>query len=79
MAICKLVVVCCCEDTEVDIGARPNAKWPMALSHQRMQTGGWARQENSASILLSLMAGLGVDIVCVVEVMPIATSESTMS
>jgi hypothetical protein len=25
----------------------PNAKWPFSLSHNRLQTGGWARQENS--------------------------------
>lgn len=25
---------------------RPNAKWPFALSHNRLQTGGWARQQN---------------------------------
>ena len=25
----------------------PNAKWPMSLSHNRLQTGGWARQQNS--------------------------------
>ena len=24
-----------------------NAKWPFSLSHNRLQTGGWARQENS--------------------------------
>lgn len=24
----------------------PNAKWPMSLSHNRLQTGGWARQQN---------------------------------
>ena len=23
-----------------------NAKWPFALSHNRLQTGGWARQQN---------------------------------
>ena len=23
-----------------------NAKWPMSLSHNRLQTGGWARQQN---------------------------------
>ncbi|KAF9525390.1 oxalate decarboxylase [Crepidotus variabilis] len=25
----------------------PNAKWPMSLSHNRLQTGGWARQQNT--------------------------------
>ncbi|KAK0475425.1 oxalate decarboxylase [Armillaria novae-zelandiae] len=29
-----------------DSGSIPNAKWPFALSHNRLQTGGWARQEN---------------------------------
>ncbi|KAK0462357.1 oxalate decarboxylase [Desarmillaria tabescens] len=29
-----------------DSGSVPNAKWPFALSHNRLQTGGWAREEN---------------------------------
>ncbi|THV07830.1 oxalate decarboxylase [Dendrothele bispora CBS 962.96] len=29
-----------------DHGSVDNAKWPFSLSHNRMQTGGWARQEN---------------------------------
>ncbi|KAF5373547.1 hypothetical protein D9758_000849 [Tetrapyrgos nigripes] len=29
-----------------DHGSVNNAKWPFALSHNRLQTGGWARQEN---------------------------------
>ncbi|KAF7317258.1 Oxalate decarboxylase [Mycena chlorophos] len=29
-----------------DAGTVGNAKWPFALSHNRLQTGGWARQEN---------------------------------
>ncbi|KAL0945498.1 hypothetical protein HGRIS_000982 [Hohenbuehelia grisea] len=29
-----------------DSGSVPNAKWPFSMSHNRMQTGGWARQEN---------------------------------
>ncbi|KAI0359916.1 oxalate decarboxylase [Trametes cingulata] len=29
-----------------DEGSVQNAKWPFALSHNRMQTGGWARQQN---------------------------------
>jgi len=29
-----------------DSGSVSNAKWPFAMSHNRMQTGGWARQEN---------------------------------
>ncbi|KAI0635884.1 oxalate decarboxylase [Trametes polyzona] len=29
-----------------DAGSVQNAKWPFALSHNRLQTGGWARQQN---------------------------------
>ncbi|KAJ3759235.1 oxalate decarboxylase [Lentinula raphanica] len=29
-----------------DNGDTGNSKWPFALSHNRLQTGGWARQEN---------------------------------
>lgn len=29
-----------------DQGSTGNAKWPFALSHNRLQTGGWARQQN---------------------------------
>ncbi|KAF9449762.1 oxalate decarboxylase [Macrolepiota fuliginosa MF-IS2] len=29
-----------------DHGSISNAKWPFSLSHNRLQTGGWARQEN---------------------------------
>ncbi|TFY69233.1 hypothetical protein EVG20_g3233 [Dentipellis fragilis] len=29
-----------------DNGDVPNAKWPFGLSHNRLQTGGWARQQN---------------------------------
>ncbi|KAJ7190749.1 putative oxalate decarboxylase/oxidase [Mycena pura] len=29
-----------------DAGSVNNAKWPFSLSHNRLQTGGWARQEN---------------------------------
>ncbi|KIJ14364.1 hypothetical protein PAXINDRAFT_169767 [Paxillus involutus ATCC 200175] len=29
-----------------DNGDVPNVKWPMGLSHNRLQTGGWARQQN---------------------------------
>ncbi|RDB25886.1 Oxalate decarboxylase OxdC [Hypsizygus marmoreus] len=31
-----------------DHGSVPNAKWPFSLSHNRLQTGGWAREENIA-------------------------------
>ncbi|KAF5359108.1 hypothetical protein D9756_002967 [Leucocoprinus leucothites] len=30
-----------------DHGSLGNAKWPFSLSHNRLQTGGWARQENA--------------------------------
>ncbi|KAF8556530.1 oxalate decarboxylase, partial [Imleria badia] len=44
-----------------DNGDIPNAKWPMALSHQRMQTGGWARQENIEVMpLATKMAGVNM-------------------
>ncbi|KAG2156745.1 putative oxalate decarboxylase/oxidase [Suillus bovinus] len=29
-----------------DSGSVPNFKWPFTLSHNRLQTGGWARQQN---------------------------------
>lgn len=29
-----------------DNGAVPNFKWPFSLSHNRLQTGGWAREQN---------------------------------
>lgn len=29
-----------------DSGTIPQAKWPFALSHNRLTTGGWARQQN---------------------------------
>ncbi|KAJ7266554.1 oxalate decarboxylase [Mycena rebaudengoi] len=29
-----------------DAGSIANAKWPFSMSHNRMHTGGWARQEN---------------------------------
>ncbi|KAF9531104.1 oxalate decarboxylase [Crepidotus variabilis] len=29
-----------------DAGSVPNAKWPFSLSSNRLQTGGWARQQN---------------------------------
>ncbi|RPD74688.1 oxalate decarboxylase [Lentinus tigrinus ALCF2SS1-7] len=33
-----------------DHGTVKNAKWPFALSHNRLQTGGWARQQTGISI-----------------------------
>ncbi|KAI5122009.1 hypothetical protein M0805_001841 [Coniferiporia weirii] len=49
-----------------DEGLIPNAKWPMSLSWNRLQTGGWARQQNvdvfpiattMASVQMRLEAG----------------------
>ncbi|GJJ10026.1 hypothetical protein Clacol_004252 [Clathrus columnatus] len=34
-----------------DAGSVDNAKWPFSLSHNRLQTGGWARQENGRSAM----------------------------
>ncbi|KAI0775293.1 oxalate decarboxylase [Trametes elegans] len=43
-----------------DHGDVPNAKWPFELSHNRLQTGGWARQQNVHN--LPIATGLaGVD------------------
>lgn len=33
-----------------DAGSVENAKWPFSLSHNRLQTGGWARQQNGLSL-----------------------------
>ncbi|KAF8963158.1 oxalate decarboxylase [Flammula alnicola] len=49
-----------------DHGDVPGAKWPFSLSHNRLQTGGWARQQNTevmpiatamASVNMRLEAG----------------------
>jgi oxalate decarboxylase family bicupin protein len=49
-----------------DHGDVPNSKWPFSFSHNRLQTGGWARQENTevmpvatalASVNMRLEAG----------------------
>lgn len=37
------ISISCCSP-----GYSPNAKWPFSLSRNRLQTGGWARQQNSA-------------------------------
>lgn len=51
---------------------RPNAKWPFALSHQRLQSGGWARQQNSK--LLHLVTEYSILMMFLaVHQMPIAT------
>lgn len=44
-----------------DAGTVGNAKWPMSLSHNRLQTGGWARQQNAAVMPLATgMAGVNM-------------------
>ncbi|PBK61110.1 oxalate decarboxylase [Armillaria solidipes] len=44
-----------------DSGTIMNAKWPMSLSHNRLQTGGWARQENIGVMPLATeMAGVNM-------------------
>ncbi|KIP09753.1 hypothetical protein PHLGIDRAFT_28854 [Phlebiopsis gigantea 11061_1 CR5-6] len=42
-----------------DAGTVGNAKWPFSLSHNRLQTGGWARQQNIAVLPMATeMAGV---------------------
>ncbi|KAI0033645.1 oxalate decarboxylase [Vararia minispora EC-137] len=44
-----------------DNGDIMNAKWPMALSHNRLQTGGWARQQNIEVMpIATQMAGVNM-------------------
>ncbi|KAG7442548.1 Bicupin oxalate decarboxylase oxidase [Guyanagaster necrorhizus] len=44
-----------------DSGTVSNAKWPFALSHNRLQTGGWARQENIGVMPIATeMAGVNM-------------------
>ncbi|KAK7690961.1 hypothetical protein QCA50_006064 [Cerrena zonata] len=44
-----------------DQGTVGNAKWPFALSHNRLQTGGWARQQNAAVMPMATeMAGVNM-------------------
>ncbi|KAH8100131.1 oxalate decarboxylase [Cristinia sonorae] len=44
-----------------DAGSVSNAKWPFSLSHNRLQTGGWARQENIGVMpLATSMAGVNM-------------------
>ncbi|TCD61848.1 hypothetical protein EIP91_007838 [Steccherinum ochraceum] len=44
-----------------DSGSVGNAKWPFSLSHNRLQTGGWARQENIGVMpLATSMAGVNM-------------------
>ncbi|TFK22775.1 oxalate decarboxylase [Coprinopsis marcescibilis] len=44
-----------------DAGSIPNFKWPMSLSHNRLQTGGWARQQNTDVMpIAKAMAGVNM-------------------
>ncbi|KAI0290255.1 oxalate decarboxylase [Multifurca ochricompacta] len=44
-----------------DHGSVPNAKWPFALSSNRLQTGGWAREQNvNAMPIATSMAGVNM-------------------
>lgn len=44
-----------------DNGGVDNAKWPFSLSHNRLQTGGWARQQNVGVMpLADQMAGVNM-------------------
>jgi len=44
-----------------DAGSVDNAKWPFAMSHNRLQTGGWARQQNVGVMpLATAMAGVNM-------------------
>jgi oxalate decarboxylase family bicupin protein len=44
-----------------DSGSVKNAKWPFALSHNRVQTGGWARQQNKDVMpVATAMAGVNM-------------------
>lgn len=44
-------LVFCLDISLISFLHRPNAKWPMSLSHNRLQTGGWARQQNGTYFL----------------------------
>lgn len=44
-----------------DHGSVPQAKWPFALSHNRLQNGGWARQQNEDVLPIATeMAGVNM-------------------
>ncbi|KAH9945408.1 oxalate decarboxylase [Epithele typhae] len=44
-----------------DAGSIKNAKWPFSLSHNRLQTGGWARQQNQDVMpIAGSMAGVNM-------------------
>ncbi|KAG9316071.1 RmlC-like cupin domain-containing protein [Chiua virens] len=62
-----------------DNGVVPNAKWSFSLSPQRLQTGGWAREQNSAFFSCFFQDDWNIDVVHAVYSMPIATRESGIS
>ncbi|KAJ8595812.1 putative oxalate decarboxylase/oxidase [Rhizopogon salebrosus TDB-379] len=44
-----------------DSGDVPNFKWPFSMSHNRLQTGGWARQQNVAAMsIATALAGVNM-------------------
>ncbi|KDN38503.1 hypothetical protein RSAG8_09488, partial [Rhizoctonia solani AG-8 WAC10335] len=44
-----------------DSGSVSNVKWPFSLSHNRVQDGGWARQQNAHSMpIATTMAGVNM-------------------
>lgn len=44
-----------------DVGSVKNAKWPFSLSHNRIQTGGWARQQHQEVMPIATeMAGVNM-------------------
>jgi len=51
-----------------------NAKWPFSLSHNRLQTGGWARQQNGMLCLWGLIDEVS-HLASLVNVMPVATGK----
>lgn len=48
--------------------SRSNFKWPFSMSHNRLQTGGWARQQNGWSLAgvleMILLTWLPKSIIC---------------
>ena len=61
-------------DQSAESANSQNAKWPLALSHNRLQTGGWARQQNS-KFYSQAAPYAPADIAVAADVMPIATCE----
>jgi hypothetical protein len=49
-----------------------NAKWPFSLSHNRLQTGGWARQQNGQCTEFPSLEPI-TDEILPVAVLPMAT------